>query len=182
MKKEEFAVIATGGKQYKVSEGGLVSVEKIKTTGVEYKKGDKISFDKVLDEGKTTLTGILDEFKKNERNIGASLITSIISTSQQQRSLGSCLKCNGSLVLRTSKYDTQFIGCSNYPNCTFTISLPKGKLKKSGICSKCNYAKITVLGKKPWSFCVNPECPSKKKYQNNNVQEQSNNIKDTLSE
>ena len=38
MKKEEFAVIATGGKQYKVSEGGLVSVEKIKTTGVEYKK------------------------------------------------------------------------------------------------------------------------------------------------
>jgi len=45
MKKEEFAVIFTGGKQYKVSEGGLVSIEKI--TG-EYKKGDKLSFDKVL--------------------------------------------------------------------------------------------------------------------------------------
>lgn len=44
-KKEEFAVIFTGGKQYKVSEGGLVSIEKI--TG-EYKKGDKLSFDKVL--------------------------------------------------------------------------------------------------------------------------------------
>ena len=56
MKKEEFAVIFTGGKQYKVSEGGLVSIEKI--TG-EYKKGDKISFDKVLlvDDGKDTTIG-----------------------------------------------------------------------------------------------------------------------------
>jgi large subunit ribosomal protein L21 len=45
MNKEEFAVIFTGGKQYKVSEGGLVSIEKI--TG-EYKKGDKLSFDKVM--------------------------------------------------------------------------------------------------------------------------------------
>jgi large subunit ribosomal protein L21 len=56
MKKEEFAVIFTGGKQYKVSEGGLVSIEKI--TG-EYKKGDKLSFDKVLlvDDGKDTTIG-----------------------------------------------------------------------------------------------------------------------------
>ena len=56
MKKEEFAVIFTGGKQYKVSEGGLVSVEKIKG---EYKKGDKLSFDKVMlvDDGKDTTIG-----------------------------------------------------------------------------------------------------------------------------
>ena len=54
--KEEFAVIFTGGKQYKVSEGGLVAIEKIKG---EYKKGDKISFDKVLlvDDGKDTTIG-----------------------------------------------------------------------------------------------------------------------------
>jgi large subunit ribosomal protein L21 len=56
MKKEEFAVINTGGKQYKVSEGGLVSIEKIKG---EYKKGDKLSFDKVMlvDDGKDTTIG-----------------------------------------------------------------------------------------------------------------------------
>ena|SRR5665647_2462040 len=56
MKKEEFAVIFTGGKQYKVSQGGLVSVEKI--TG-EYKKGDKLTFDKVMlvDDGKDTTIG-----------------------------------------------------------------------------------------------------------------------------
>jgi large subunit ribosomal protein L21 len=52
----EFAVIKTGGKQYKVSKGSVVSIEKIKG---EFKKGDKISFDKVLlvDDGKDTTIG-----------------------------------------------------------------------------------------------------------------------------
>jgi len=56
MNKDEFAVIQTGGKQYKVSKGSLVSIEKIKG---EYKKGDKISFDKVLlvDDGKDMTIG-----------------------------------------------------------------------------------------------------------------------------
>lgn len=59
MNTEEFAVIQTGGKQYKVSQGSLVSIEKLKTKGVEYKEGDKISFDKVLlvDDGKDTTIG-----------------------------------------------------------------------------------------------------------------------------
>jgi large subunit ribosomal protein L21 len=59
VKKDEFAVIFTGGKQYKVSEGGLVSIEKIKAKGIEYKKGDKLTFDKVLlvDDGKDTTIG-----------------------------------------------------------------------------------------------------------------------------
>ena len=57
MNKEEFAVIQTGGKQYKVSVGSLVSIEKMKDK--EYKKGDKLSFDKVLlvDDGKDTTIG-----------------------------------------------------------------------------------------------------------------------------
>jgi len=52
----KFAVIQTGGKQYKVSKDDIVSIEKIKG---EYKVGDKISFDKVLlvDDGKNTTIG-----------------------------------------------------------------------------------------------------------------------------
>ena len=52
----KFAVIQTGGKQYKVSKDDVVSIEKI--TG-EYKVGDKVSFDKVLlvDDGKNTTIG-----------------------------------------------------------------------------------------------------------------------------
>ena len=52
----EFAVIQTGGKQYKVSVGDTVKIEKL--VG-EHKEGDKITFDKVLlvDNGKDTTIG-----------------------------------------------------------------------------------------------------------------------------
>ena len=52
----EFAVIKTGGKQYKVAVGDSVKIEKI--TG-DYKEGDKITFDQVLlvDNGQDTTIG-----------------------------------------------------------------------------------------------------------------------------
>jgi large subunit ribosomal protein L21 len=52
----KFAVIETGGKQYKITEGDTLSVEKIPG---EYKEGSKITFDKVLliDDGKETKVG-----------------------------------------------------------------------------------------------------------------------------
>lgn len=51
----KFAIVETGGKQYKVAEGDVFSVEKIKGT----KEGESITFDKVLliDDGKTTKIG-----------------------------------------------------------------------------------------------------------------------------
>ena len=54
--KGEFAVIQTGGKQYKVSVGDVVKIEKITGT---HKVGDKLVFDKVLmvDNGKDTTVG-----------------------------------------------------------------------------------------------------------------------------
>ena len=52
----EFAVIGTGGKQYKVSKGTVVSIEKMKG---KFHIGDKVSFEKVLlvDDGKDTTIG-----------------------------------------------------------------------------------------------------------------------------
>lgn len=52
----EFAVIQTGGKQYKVSEGTVLNIEKL---AGEHKTGDKVAFDKVLlvDDGKDTTIG-----------------------------------------------------------------------------------------------------------------------------
>jgi len=44
----KFAVIKTGGKQYRVSEGDVVKIEKIKAGKKEPAEGDKISFDEVL--------------------------------------------------------------------------------------------------------------------------------------
>jgi len=52
----EFAVIQTGGKQYKVAIGDEIKIEKLLG---EYKEGDKIVFDKVLlvDNGSDTTIG-----------------------------------------------------------------------------------------------------------------------------
>ncbi len=52
----EFAVIQTGGKQYKVAVGDTVKIEKLLG---DFKAGDKITFDKVLlvDNGKDTTIG-----------------------------------------------------------------------------------------------------------------------------
>jgi large subunit ribosomal protein L21 len=56
IENKEFAIIATGGKQYKVSVGDILRVEKIDG---EYKEGDKVIFDKVLlvDNGNDTTIG-----------------------------------------------------------------------------------------------------------------------------
>ena len=53
---KEFAVIQTGGKQYKVSVGETIKIEKL---AGEYKKGDQITFAQVLlvDNGKDTTIG-----------------------------------------------------------------------------------------------------------------------------
>jgi large subunit ribosomal protein L21 len=53
---EEFAVIVTGGKQYRVSVGETITIEKFKE---ESTKGDVVSFDKVLlvDNGLDTTIG-----------------------------------------------------------------------------------------------------------------------------
>jgi large subunit ribosomal protein L21 len=52
----EFAVIKTGGKQYKVSKGDIVKIEKFKG---DFKVGDKITFNDVLlvEDGKDTKIG-----------------------------------------------------------------------------------------------------------------------------
>lgn len=52
----EFAIIQTGGKQYPVSKGDIVTIEKLSGA---YKKGDMVVFDKVLlsDNGKDTTIG-----------------------------------------------------------------------------------------------------------------------------
>lgn len=53
----EFAVIKTGGKQYKVSKGDSIKIEKLSDTA---KVGDKVAFEEVLlvDNGKDTTIGM----------------------------------------------------------------------------------------------------------------------------
>ncbi len=57
-----FAVIKTGGKQYKVSEGDLIKIEKIKG---DWKAGDAIEFKEVVMTLKGKDLGLGDPFIKD---------------------------------------------------------------------------------------------------------------------
>jgi len=71
----KFAVIETGGKQYRVSEGDIITIEKIKG---DHKEGDKIAFETILltDDGKDTkigtpnLSGVKVEGELIEQGLG----------------------------------------------------------------------------------------------------------------
>lgn len=124
----------------------------------------RILKEKVIEEGRETIVKISTEFRENDEGIGKALASSL--KSMKNNSLGRCLKCDGNLVMRKSKFGSQFVGCDNYPKCNYIISMPKGKLKESGKCKHCDYSTIMVFGGKiPWGFCINPECPSKKRPQ-----------------
>ncbi len=84
----EFAVIKTGGKQYKVSVGDSVKIEKI--TG-EHKEGEKLTFDKVLlvDNGQDTTIGTPNiagaEVKATLQKIGRAAKVTVIHYKQKSR-------------------------------------------------------------------------------------------------
>ena len=84
----EFAVIKTGGKQYKVAVGDSLRIEKI--IG-EYKEGDKIVFDKVLlvDDGENTTIGTPyisgAEVKATIEEIGRAKKVTVIKYKQKSR-------------------------------------------------------------------------------------------------
>jgi DNA topoisomerase-1 len=67
-------------------------------------------------------------------------------------------------MMRIIKMKTgrSFIGCSNYPNCTNTYSLPQG-VKITGAGGKCSLCKAPMIrgfagGRKVFEICPNPAC------------------------
>ncbi len=88
-------------------------------------------------------------------------------TSKKRTLMGECKKCGGDLVIRHSARGKRFLGCSSYPECTETHSLPQqGLIQRTDLdCKSCGHNVIKVIkkGRKPWLLCINSDCPSKKK-------------------
>ena len=63
----EFAVIQTGGKQYKVAAGDTIQIEKLDG---DFKPGDAITFDKVLLVESETVTNIGTPFIEGAKVVG----------------------------------------------------------------------------------------------------------------
>lgn len=127
------------------------------------KKGD------VLKEAESTLTNVLEKFKKNEGKIGDKLCDALLETRKTENLIGTCPSCGGELRIIVSKATRKrFIGCSNYDKgCRTSFPLPqRGLIKPSkDKCKECDSPIIMVYtkGRRPWRLCINPDCPTKKK-------------------
>ena len=123
----------------------------------------------VLDKAVNRLKPLLTELKKHQEPLGEELSEAVRKARMQQRIVGDCPVCGtGKLVIlysrRTGK---RFLGCTNYFKgiCRTSFPLPqKGTVKPARrSCRSCGYPMIQfrMKGKRPWTFCINPDCPSK---------------------
>ncbi|MBN1274940.1 DNA topoisomerase I [Candidatus Woesearchaeota archaeon] len=134
---------------------------------MEQIREDKTTPEHVLAHAKNELTKTLDKFKQHEQAIGEELIAAERETKDQQSALGSCPKCKDGTVHITQSRKTRkrFAGCSNYPDCDFTASLPQtGIIKATGkLCPHDEYPLISIKarGRAPQELCLNLHCPGK---------------------
>ena len=111
----------------------------------------------VIEKARKFLEKNLAAFKKNEKKIGKSLLKAVRKVMKEESTIGPC-KCGGELMIRMSRAKKRFVGCTNYPKCTETFSLPQhGYLTIiSEKCKKCglNIVSVRSAGKRPWKLCV----------------------------
>lgn len=122
----------------------------------------------VLLHAEKFLGKVLGEFKAKEKEIGLELSGSYQDTMKQASFVTKCT-CGGDLQIRyTPKFKSYFIACSRYPDCKITFSLPRGFLAKNSEkqCESCGSPEVLLIkkGKRPWNFCINPNCPKKEEY------------------
>ncbi len=129
--------------------------------------------EEIVEEAKKVLTKILDKFKKNEEKIGKELIQSFIKYKRKQKSIGICPKCGKELrIIKSRRTGKRFVGCTGYKDgCRYSMPLPqRGMITPTDkLCKECGSPMITVkiMGKRPFTTCINIDCPTKDKYKKN---------------
>ncbi|MEK6832447.1 MAG: DNA topoisomerase I, partial [Nanoarchaeota archaeon] len=125
----------------------------------------------IIEKAKVTITKISKDFEKSKNKIGQELVDANIEYRAQQKianAIKTCPKCNkGDLAINYSKKTRRFfVGCNAYPECKTIYGLPpNGQMKKTDkLCPECGWPMLMRLakGKKPWTFCFNPACPTNK--------------------
>lgn len=121
--------------------------------------------EKVIEEAKTKLSEILNNLKIKEKEIGREILKALIESDRKERFIGKCTKCNGTLrIVVSKKSGKRFVGCSEFPKgCRVAFPLPqKGKIKAlDKTCNACNSPMISVISRKKFITCINPNCQNK---------------------
>ncbi len=117
----------------------------------------KIKEDEVIEKSRVMLTSVFDELTSNQDGIGESLKDGL----RTDKIVGTCEKCKSDLIIRRGHRGSRFIGCSGYPECRFTLPLPRfgTVIVTDRICEKhgMNHIRIINKGKRPWDLGC-PHC------------------------
>ena len=112
-----------------------------------------VSEEEIIGESRKILNQIFEDLKSNEEAIA----TTIKEGMRADMVVGECPDCGKELIIRRSRRGSRFVGCSGYPDCTYSLPLPKtGKIIVTGeVCKEHgNMSKLRIInkGKRPWDL------------------------------
>lgn len=118
-------------------------------------EGD-IKEDDVVQESREMLDSVFEDLEKNKEDISESLRTGL----REDKVVGTCQKCGSQLMVRRSKRGSRFIGCEGYPDCNFSLPLPKSGqvIVTDKLCEEHGLYHIRIItpGRRPWNLgCPN---------------------------
>jgi len=123
----------------------------------------KKTLEETVKESREMLTEVMKALEKDKEKIK----TNIKAAHLKQNTVGKCPKCGKDLVIRFSRKGKRFVGCTGFPACKNTYSLPqKGAIEKTDeVCEVCNtpVVKVKMAGKKAWDMCLDSDCKARKK-------------------
>jgi DNA topoisomerase-1 len=108
----------------------------------------------VIRESRGMLHRAFDQLEANEQVIG----DDIRNRTAEEMNLGRCPVCGGMLAIKHLRGNTQFIGCSRYPDCSFNIGLPMAQwgfaVRTDDVCEKhhLNHVRLIRKGARPWDI------------------------------
>jgi DNA topoisomerase-1 len=108
----------------------------------------------VVAESREMLQQVFDQLEGHRKEIG----DEIMEQTAEELTLGPCPVCRHDLRIRHLRNQTQFIGCTNYPECSFNIGLPMTvwgiALRTEERCPKHGLAHVRLVrkGSRPWDL------------------------------
>ena len=105
-------------------------------------------------ESRSMLHSVFDQLEAHGDEIGSE----IMEQTAEEMTLGPCPVCGRDLRIRHLRNQTQFIGCTGYPECTFNIGLPMAMWGRALRTDKqcpvhgLHHVKLVRKGSRPWEI------------------------------
>jgi len=108
----------------------------------------------VVGESRGMLHQVFDELEAHQKEIG----DEIMDQTAEELTLGPCPVCGHDIRIRHLRNQTQFIGCTHYPECSFNIGLPNTMwgfaVRTDDVCPThhLHFVRLVRKGAKPWEL------------------------------